>query len=135
MSPLCSCCCSSMLQPTKCNAGQSRQTEAQGLLQQSFEVRSSSPSTFAFLCDQLAALAQAGDLQPSLTAWLSDAATEEVEAFLADRTATVSHIQVSSSCHSIALLATKQIVNLYALSRQQQLSWGFCVQSDTWLHW
>lgn len=68
-------------------AGEQRQTEAEKLLQRSFEARSSSPASFVFLCDELAGVVQGeGEgLPPALASWLRHAATEELENFLADR--------------------------------------------------
>lgn len=76
--------------------GGERQAQAERLLQRSFEARHSSPSSFAFLCDELAVIVQAGQLAPALTDWLRNAATEELENFLDDRTPQIPSVQVEA---------------------------------------
>lgn len=80
-----------------------RQTQAEQLLQRSFEARHSSPGSFAFLCDELAQVVQAGRLPPALTDWLRNAATEELENFLADRTPQPPDVQVKQKPDQLAV--------------------------------
>ena len=80
-------------------AGEERQAQAEQLLQGSFEARRSSPATFAFLCDELAGLVQAEGLPADLATWLQDAATQELEGFLADRSPHLPDVQVRPGMH------------------------------------
>ncbi len=72
-----------------------RSKEAEQLLARSFAAKQHRPAMFALLCDELTDAVALGRLAEPIRAWLSSAATEELEAFLDDCSHDLPAVQVS----------------------------------------
>ena len=73
-----------------------RSKEAEQLLARSFAAKQHKPAMFAVLCDELTDAVTLGRLAEPVRAWLSSAATEELEAFLDDCSLDLPAVQVST---------------------------------------
>ena len=72
-----------------------RSKEAEQLLARSFDAKQHRPAMFALLCDELTDAVTSGRLAEPIRAWLSLAATEELETFLEDCSHDLPAVQVS----------------------------------------
>ncbi|DBA96744.1 TPA: hypothetical protein ACH3X1_015586 [Trebouxia sp. C0004] len=107
-----------------------RSKEAEQLLARSFDAKQHKPAMFALLCDELTDAVTSGRLAEPIRAWLSLAATEELEMFLDD----CSHDLPAVQCKGSESVAGGSWMNMNGIAGQVMLPLLKILASPDQLH-